>query len=204
MLSDKNSYFTLLFSIVLHLVLFAAIFAFFNQNSEIKQVQNKGVKVAVIDASEVKIPNHKLPAFERKTIKKKEVLVKKSIAKIKPQIAKNDLDPPKKIVKQTAHHNLVAQIKGEDVTDNYALALTDRLERFKEYPKDIRQRVLSKVLVELRIGENGEVLSKNITKSSGNRSFDRVVIAMVNKANPFPKPPVGMANSNFLVPVVFN
>lgn len=46
-----------------------------------------------------------------------------------------------------------------------------------------------KAQVRVRIDENGNIISRQITKSSGNPSYDAEVLATVDKSAPFPRPP---------------
>lgn len=46
-----------------------------------------------------------------------------------------------------------------------------------------------KAQVRVRINENGNVISRQIVKSSGNSSYDEVVLSTVDKSAPFPRPP---------------
>lgn len=55
--------------------------------------------------------------------------------------------------------------------------------RKKEYQAQVR----------LRFGDNGEILSVQIAKSSGNSSFDDICVETVQKSAPFPAPPEALA-----------
>ncbi len=46
----------------------------------------------------------------------------------------------------------------------------------------------------IRIDERGLVISKEITKSSGNPTYDEIVLETVQKASPFPPPPTKFVN----------
>ncbi len=46
-----------------------------------------------------------------------------------------------------------------------------------------------KAQVRVRIDETGKIISRQITKSSGNPSYDAEVLATVDKSAPFPRPP---------------
>ncbi len=81
-------------------------------------------------------------------------------------------------------------------------ALVAQLERYKRYPVQARgeQGVSS---LAFRIDRHGRVLSSHIVRSSGSAFLDEETLALVMRAQPFPAPPVDIADDqlSFVVPV---
>jgi TonB family protein len=48
---------------------------------------------------------------------------------------------------------------------------------------------MSRIQVEMRIGRNGRLNRVRISKSSGNRTFDSVLLNAIRSAAPYPSPP---------------
>lgn len=78
----------------------------------------------------------------------------------------------------------VNKLQAEDYT-------TDVYRHVKQHwiiPEYLRHRSL-KAEVLIKIDERGNVISKNLVKSSGNAVFDEVVLSAIEKASPVPPPP---------------
>ena len=77
------------------------------------------------------------------------------------------------------------------------------LARYKQFPPDA-QRLGNQgnPAVSFKLDGSGRVISARLARSSGIDSLDREVVAMVNRASPFPAPPDGRPQS-FTVPVSF-
>ena len=72
----------------------------------------------------------------------------------------------------------------------YTKRVQKQIEAQKEYPKRAQRRNEQGVVVILfSIGNDGDIVSANIIKSSGSRILDRAGIDALKKAAPFEKPP---------------
>lgn len=88
----------------------------------------------------------------------------------------------------------------------YADLLAAALARERSYPRLARMRGMEgNVEMQLRIGADGQVLSAHILESSGHEVLDRQALAMIEKAQPLPKPPASLPGGELTVrvPVVF-
>jgi protein TonB len=86
-------------------------------------------------------------------------------------------------------------------------ALAAHLERFKHYPDKARTRGdQGTVTVAFTIDHNGRVVNSRIVQSSGSETLDGETLAMLVRAQPLPKPPDNILDSelSFVVPVKFN
>jgi periplasmic protein TonB len=84
--------------------------------------------------------------------------------------------------------------------------LAAHLERFKRYPLAARaQGEQGIVKVAFTINHEGRVLSSHIVQSSGSPMLDEETLAMLARAQPMPRPPEKMADTelSFIVPVRF-
>jgi periplasmic protein TonB len=84
--------------------------------------------------------------------------------------------------------------------------LAAHLERFKRYPLAARQQgEQGTVRVAFTINHEGRVLSSRIVQSSGSPMLDEETLAMLTRAQPMPRPPEKMADTelSFVVPVRF-
>ena len=90
---------------------------------------------------------------------------------------------------------------------DYFAELSAWLNRHKQYPRAARQRRQTGI-VELRFTMNaaGEVLSYEISKSSGHDLLDRAVIQMLERATPLPAMPaaLGQQQLTLTLPIQFN
>ncbi len=88
----------------------------------------------------------------------------------------------------------------------YTDQLASALARHRAYPRLARMRGMEgDVEMQLRIGADGQVLSARILESSGHELLDRQALAMIEKAQPLPKPPAPLPGGELTVrvPVVF-
>lgn len=92
----------------------------------------------------------------------------------------------------------------EEVAWKSALAL--RLAKAKRYPAEAQVRGQSGVAtVRVRLDRSGRVMAKALVKSSGVDALDRESLALIERAQPLPAPPVGMAAPlELTVPVQFS
>jgi protein TonB len=86
-------------------------------------------------------------------------------------------------------------------------ALAAHLERFKRYPQEARARGdQGTATVAFTIDHEGRLVSSRIVQSSGSAMLDEETLAMLARAQPLPKPPDNVLDSelSFIVPVRFN
>lgn len=82
----------------------------------------------------------------------------------------------------------------------YLGKLRDMLERSKINP---RSRLAGTVWVKFTIGPNGELMSREITTSSGSKVLDDAAVAALDRAAPFPAMPNNVADEPLIVSVPF-
>jgi periplasmic protein TonB len=85
-------------------------------------------------------------------------------------------------------------------------ALAAHIERFKRYPQEARSRAEQGVAsVAFTIDHEGRLLSSRIVQSSGSATLDEETLAMLARAQPMPRPPEQVSDSqlSFVVPVRF-
>lgn len=89
---------------------------------------------------------------------------------------------------------------------NWGALIAARLQDVKRYPSGAEsRREQGVVTLSLSISRSGAVLSRSIARSSGYSDLDQEVLAMVQRAAPFPPAPAGIseASQQFTVPVRF-
>ena len=85
--------------------------------------------------------------------------------------------------------------------------VVSQLQRAKRYPSGAEsRREQGVVTLSFSLSRNGQVLSRNIARSSCNSELDQEVLAMVIRAQPFPAFPASMtqARINLAVPIRFS
>lgn len=82
----------------------------------------------------------------------------------------------------------------------YLGKLRDLLERSKINP---RSRLAGTVWVKFTIGPSGELMSREITSSSGSKVLDDAAVAALERAAPFPEMPKNVADEPLIVSVPF-
>jgi periplasmic protein TonB len=85
--------------------------------------------------------------------------------------------------------------------------LAAHLERFKRYPDKARARGdQGTATVAFTIDHDGRLVTSRIVQSSGSPTLDDETLAMLVRAQPLPKPPENVLDSelSFIVPVKFN
>jgi TonB family protein len=82
--------------------------------------------------------------------------------------------------------------------------LAVHLDKNKRYPSD-RSAKAAEVVVSFVLDRTGHVLSTQVTKGSGDVSFDAAALAMLRRADPVPPPPPLVADEGltFSLPVIF-
>ena len=85
--------------------------------------------------------------------------------------------------------------------------LVAHIERFKRYPTEARARGQQGLTrVAFTIDRDGRVRASHILQTSGSPELDQESLAMLNRAQPMPKPPSQVQSSDlsFVVPIRFN
>jgi protein TonB len=85
--------------------------------------------------------------------------------------------------------------------------LLGRLQRFKRYPDQARQRREEGIAyLTFSMSRGGQVLSASIARSSGSQALDSETLSLVRRAEPLPPPPPEMAGDpiTLTVPVRFS
>ena len=88
----------------------------------------------------------------------------------------------------------------------YGGQLGRAIAKHKSYPKIAQMRGWEgEVMLDLKIDENGNVISAKVRESSGHEALDNQALEMVRKASPFPTPPDALRSHTFniSVPVLF-
>jgi periplasmic protein TonB len=84
--------------------------------------------------------------------------------------------------------------------------LAAHIERFKRYPAEARSRGEQGIAkIAFTIDHEGHLLSSRIVESSGSATLDEETLAMLARAQPMPRPPDQLSDSElfFVVPVRF-
>ncbi|OYU47310.1 MAG: hypothetical protein CFE31_17470 [Rhizobiales bacterium PAR1] len=79
--------------------------------------------------------------------------------------------------------------------------------RFKHYPEQARaKRLGGEALVSFTLDADGRVSDVQVVRSAGHALLDQAAVAVLQRANPLPKPPVQLAGSNlaFTLPMRFS
>jgi protein TonB len=100
-----------------------------------------------------------------------------------------------------------AEVIPAAVLRRWQSALVAHIERFKRYPAEARahdERGVARVA--FSIDHEGRILASRIVQSSGSAMLDAESLAMLSRAQPMPRPPAKLADSelSFIVPVRFN
>jgi len=85
--------------------------------------------------------------------------------------------------------------------------LAAHIEHFKRYPAEARSHGdQGTAKVAFTIDHEGRLLASRIVQSSGSATLDEETLAMLARAQPMPKPPDGLSDTQltFVVPVRFN
>lgn len=108
-----------------------------------------------------------------------------------PSLQKID-EKPARVAGETAGRDTnsgVVSHEGEGrVGHDYLSQIRQRIQDALEYPALLKRRkVQGKVTVRLVLTPEGELLSSEVTLSSGNSELDRIALQAVQDASPFPK-----------------
>jgi protein TonB len=113
------------------------------------------------------------------------------------------LEPPSEEKQATAP----PQANAPRAVARWESTLTAHLEHFKRYPPEARARGdEGTAMVAFTIDHEGRLVSSRIVRSSGSATLDQETLAMLARAQPMPKPPDNILDSelSFVVPVRFN
>ena len=95
----------------------------------------------------------------------------------------------------------------DESTDDYIVRLRAWMSRHKEYPAAARQaEIEGTVRLYIVVDQNGQVISRRITQSSGSALLDRAAEQMLTRAEPLPRMPASMRRNRLelVIPVVFS
>jgi periplasmic protein TonB len=100
-----------------------------------------------------------------------------------------------------------AAVASQAVVKRWESALVAHIERFKRYPAEARahdERGVARVA--FTIDRDGWVRASHVVQSSGSPTLDAETLAMLDRAQPMPRPPAQLAGNelSFVVPVRFN
>jgi colicin import membrane protein len=72
--------------------------------------------------------------------------------------------------------------------ENYAAELDRHVKQFWSLPEWLNRKGYKGQLI-VRIDERGQIVTRELLKSSGNQQFDESIIATIDQSNPLPAPP---------------
>jgi protein TonB len=113
------------------------------------------------------------------------------------------LEPPSEEKQATAP----PQANAPRAIARWESTLAAHLEHFKRYPSEARARGEQGIAtVAFTIDHQGRLVRSRIVRSSGSAMLDQETLAMLARAQPMPKPPDNVLDSelSFVVPVRFN
>lgn len=85
---------------------------------------------------------------------------------------------------------------------NYISLLQKAMARHKKYPRIAKSRGWQgKVVIQFKIDNQGNILSKSVLQSSGHNVLDKAALKMAAKAAPFPVPPKALQDKELSVNV---
>jgi protein TonB len=97
----------------------------------------------------------------------------------------------------TGNSSARAAAPGDAEVANYSGRVLSHLQRRKRYPRAAASRRLAgDVGLRFTIDRSGRVTAARVTRSSGHQVFDQEVLAMVQRANPFPAIPANFDRSS--------
>ncbi|MBS62013.1 MAG: hypothetical protein CMN27_03580 [Salinisphaera sp.] len=95
----------------------------------------------------------------------------------------------------------------DEATDDYIVRLRAWLSRHKQYPAAARQgEIEGTVRLYIAVDQDGRIVSRRITQSSGSALLDHAAEQMLSRAEPLPRMPASMRRNRLelVVPVVFS
>ena len=78
----------------------------------------------------------------------------------------------------------------------YLGKVSAHIQRFKVNP---RSRITGLVIIKLKVAASGEILSREVIKSSGSKRLDLSALATIDKAAPFPSAPAGLFDKPMII-----
>lgn len=159
-----------------------------------------------LPTADEKVPDTKLPTKEKKAKDPEAINLEKSkkkesaaLAKLKQMSALEEIekqiseDNKKKALDKLRKGNSLSsgsELKGLNRLqhDNYISSVERHIRQNWSLPEWLSRKNLS-AQIRVRFDESGNVISRQIVKSSGNPSFDEVVINTVQMSSPVPAPP---------------
>jgi protein TonB len=89
-----------------------------------------------------------------------------------------------------------------EVVRKWQMTINTRLNQFKRYPHQARVRAhQGTVKVAFVLDSAGHVVSSHIVKSSGSSILDQETLELLERAQPFPVPPVGAGSRDLFLEV---
>lgn len=133
------------------------------------------------------------------------------VQEVPPEEAKEVVEPQQKQVatlEQTEQVAVKEQVaagaaqSGGNTTahSKYLGTLRGHLEKKKINP---RSRLTGTVVIKFTVDQQGELLSREVTSSSGSKTLDEAAISSIEKASPFPPMPTGVSSGPLVVSVPF-
>lgn len=99
---------------------------------------------------------------------------------------------------------LVEKNAGQQGVENYAVIVARHILKFRDYPPVARQRhTEGKVVVQISIASNGDLISSQIIESSGSHLLDYAGITTARKASPYPPPQNTNTATTLNIPILF-
>jgi periplasmic protein TonB len=100
-----------------------------------------------------------------------------------------------------------AEVVPATIVRRWESSLVAHIERFKRYPAEARahdERGVARIA--FSIDHEGRIVASHIVQSSGYADLDAESLEMLNRAQPMPRPPAKLPDSqlSFVVPVRFN
>ena len=137
-------------------------------------------------------------------------------SKVEEQIVKTENPPPEppkpEVVEAKEQPQQVAMISEQSSGEakQGSLSTTARTEYLGKLSKYLekaiinpRSKLAGTVVVKFKVGAHGELLSREITTSSGSKVLDEAAVAALDRAAPFPAMPHEVANEPMVVSVPF-
>jgi periplasmic protein TonB len=97
--------------------------------------------------------------------------------------------------------------RSSNAVPTWSSRIVAQLERYKRYPPEAQSRGEHGVAqIFFTLDRNGRVLNSRVVQSSGAAALDAEALALLQRAQPFPAPPVELpgAQVNLTVPIRFN
>jgi len=143
------------------------------------------------------------PKVDPNAVKLEKAKEKQALQKLKQMAALEEIqksldnDKRKKAAQAANRYQYKGNIlnSGSELTGVNKMQAEDYIEKVHTHmmdqwilPEYLKNRNFMTV-VQIRFDENGNILSKEVVKSSGNPSFDAVVLSTIQKSSPVPPPP---------------